>query len=682
MKIHLVRKNSFLLLFLLTCTLSFGQLRETRLLNSNWNFVYGYEVLKTAGKLVQLPHTWNADDALTGNLAYYRGQASYQKNLFIDKQWQGKRLFLKFDGVNTVANVFINGKHIGEHRGGYTAFVFEITDRVNYGEENALMVRVSNALQLDIMPLVGDFNFYGGIYRDVNLIITDKSCISLQDYASSGVYLQQKAVSRELAQVDVRVLVNNGHTSYETYMVRIEVKDGSKTILTQQAGVQVKAGNTSAVRIPFTIKNPRLWNGRKDPFMYSTVVNLYHNGKLVDKVDQPLGLRFFSVDANKGFFLNGEHLQLRGVCRHQDRSEKGNALHPEDHGQDVAIMMEMGANAVRLSHYPQAPYMYDLLDKHGFVTWSEIPFVGPGGYRDQGYVNQPSFRENGKQQLVEMIRQNYNRPSVFFWGLYNELKDDEESPLDYIHELDALAKAEDPTRVTVAASFIDQTEMNAVTDLIGWNKYFGWYGGTPAEIGRWADRIHAQSPEFKISVSEYGAGASIYHHQDKLEPAVPVSYWHPEAWQAHYHEENWKAINERPYIWGSFIWNLFDFGAVHRTEGDRDGRNDKGLVTFDRNVKKDAWWFYKASWNKEEPVLYIANRRFVNRTNANTFVRVYSNLETVELFVNGISLGIKAVKDAIVNWDGITLQQGENRIEVRSSKGKTALTDSCIWRLE
>ena len=660
----------------------FSQKRESISLNNNWNFVYGYEVSTTAGKLVQIPHTWNADDALTGNKAYYRGQASYQKKMIFDKNWEGKRLFLKFDGVNTIANLFINGKHIGEHRGGYSAFVFEITDRVILGEENSIQVRVSNAIQLDVMPLVGDFDFYGGIYRDVNLIITEKSCISLQDYASSGVYLEQKKVTKESAEVNAKVLINNGNSSTTSYDVKVDILDGLKTVLSQQSTITVAANSTSQVLQPFNFTKPHLWNGRKDPFMYKAVVTLYQNGKAIDKVEQPLGLRFYNVDANKGFFLNGEHLQLRGVCRHQDYAEKGNALLAQDHENDIAIMKEMGANAIRLSHYPQAPYFYDLLDKNGFVTWSEIPFVGPGGYRDQGYVNQLSFRDNGKLQLIEMIRQNYNRPGVCFWGLFNELKIDEENPVDYIKELDALAKAEDPTRLTTAATCFDDIDINEVTDLIAWNKYFGWYGGDPKQIGVWCDATHAKHPNSKIALSEYGAGASIFHHQDELVPTKPGSYWHPEAWQAIYHEENWKAINARPYIWGSFIWNLFDFAAAHRTEGDRAGRNDKGLVTFDRATKKDAWWFYKATWNKEQPVLYITNRRFVNRTNATTWVKVYSNLVEVELLINGTSLGKKKVVDAIVQWDNVTLAKGENTISVKSGKGKNTLADSCVWILE
>jgi len=671
-----------LLFLLLITTISFSQTRESYLLNKDWLFVYGYEVSPNAGKLVQLPHTWNNDDALTGNKNYYRGQASYQKKIFFDKKWDGKRLFLKFDGVNTITNVFINGKHVGEHRGGYTAFVFEITNKVKLGEENTLQVRVSNALQLDVMPLVGDFVFYGGIYRDVNLIVTEKSCISLQDYASSGVYLEQVKVTKNMAEVVAKVMVNNGNSSSENFEVKVDVVDGTKTIITRKSHMNITGNSQIAVVLPITLNMPHLWNGRKDPFMYKTVVSLFQNGNLIDQIDQPLGLRFYSVDSNKGFFLNGEHLQLKGVCRHQDRSEQGNALLPQDHDEDMTIMKEIGANAVRLSHYPQAQYFCDLLDRNGFVAWSEIPFVGPGGYRDQGFVNQPSFCENGKQQLIELIRQNFNHPSICFWGLFNELKVDEDSPIDYVKELNKLAKDEDPTRITTAASFLDKADLNEVTELIGWNKYFGWYGGEPNQLGKWADEIHSQSPNLKIAISEYGAGASIFQHQDELVQSNPSSFWHPEAWQAFYHEENWKAINARPYLWGSFVWNIFDFAAAHRTEGDCIGRNDKGLVTFNRKTKKDAWWFYKATWNLNDPVLYITNRRFVNRTKASTVVKVYSNLEQIELFVNGIFLGKRKVENAIVQWDNVTLVKGNNSIEVKSVKADSVFSDKCVWVLE
>lgn len=661
--------------------LSYGQSREQHLLNNNWNFSFGYETKPDLWTRVEIPHTWNKEDALNGKVDYYRGQATYEKVLFVDKAWEGKRLFLKFDGVNTVCNVFINDKHIGEHRGGYTAFIFEITDKVNFGADNKIRVRVSNALQLDVMPLVGDFNFYGGIYRDVHLIVTDKSCISPLDFASSGVYLTQSSISKEKAVVDAKVLISNGTIKTNNYVVQIDVKDGSKTVCTQTAQVKAEPEKQTEISLPIKFSNPHLWNGIKDPFIYTAVISLKQGDKVIDVVEQPLGLRYYTIDPDKGFFLNGEHLQLRGVCRHQDRSEVGNALYPENQEEDIALMLEMGVNAIRLSHYPNAPYFYDLLDKSGIVTWSEIPFVGPGGYRDQGFVDQPSFRENGKNQLLEMIRQNYNHPGVCFWGLFNELKVNGDNPVEYLKELNAIAHKEDPSRRTTAATFIDG-EITGITDLICWNKYYGWYGGDAKEIGKWADETHQKSPTMRIGISEYGAGASIYHHEQDLKKPNPSGYWHPEAWQAYYHEENWKQINERPYLWGTFIWNMFDFGAAHRTEGDRPGRNDKGLVTIDRKVKKDAFWFYKANWNKNEPVLYIANKRFVNRIRETTNIKVYSNFPEVELFVNGFSQGKRKGDYAIFNWDTISLIKGKNKIEVKANNGNKVETDYCIWNVE
>lgn len=674
--------NRFLLILVSVVMFSItATSRDTLSLNNDWKFVYGFEVKKNVWRRVDLPHTYNREDALFGKLDYYRGQTTYLKKLNIPESYKGKRLFIKFYGVNTVSNVFVNDKHVGEHRGGYTAFVYEITDRVNYGKDNTIRVRVSNALQLDIMPLVGDFNFYGGIYRNVDLIVTEKSNISLTDYASSGVYHTQSNVSEKLADVSTKILISNGDDVKNKYSVKLRITDGNSNVIEKTKKLKLKAGENSNVTIDYSIKNPHLWDGVNDPFIYKTEVTLLKDGKIIDKVTQPLGLRYFRVDANTGFYLNGKRMKLKGVCRHQDRSEYANALLPKHHEEDMEIIQEMGANSIRLSHYPHDPYFYDLLDKNGIVTWSEIPFIGPGGYRDKGFVDQPSFRKNGKQQLVEMIRQNYNRPGICFWGLFNELKMTGDNPVEYVRELDALAKQEDPSRITTAASFRDG-EINTLTDLICWNKYYGWYGGTPAEMGKWADKKHAERPEFKIGVSEYGAGGSIYHHEDKLRKTNPGAYWHPEAWQAYYHEENWRAIECRDFMWGSYIWNLFDFGAVHRTEGDTKGRNDKGIVTFDRKTKKDAWWFYKANWRDDVPVLYIANRRNTERKAAKTNIKVYSNSKKVELFVNGVSKGEYRGDLSIFTWKKIVLKKGLNKIEVRSEfKGKT-VTDSCEWRLK
>lgn len=675
-------RRTFTVLFAAAFSMQVLAQREDKLINQDWSFRFSHQVNASAARRVDLPHTWNAQDALGGKHDYKRGIGNYTKKIFIRPEWQGKRLFLRFEGANCVSNVFVNGKHIGEHRGGYGAFVFEITDKVEYGKENTLLVRVNNGEQLDVMPLVGDFNFYGGIYRDVHLLLTDNLCISPLDYASSGVYLIQQQVTDKQATICARVNLSNGTGELRKVVLRLQVNDGKKTVYeTEKEVSMIPHTDVQVEDIGFILKNPRLWNGMQDPFMYQAVLTLIKDGKELDKVEQPLGLRYYVTDPDKGFFLNGKHLPLHGVCRHQEKAEVGNALCPVHHEEDTRIMLDMGVNAVRLAHYPQATYMYDLMDKHGIVTWAEIPFVGPGGYADKGFVDQPSFRENGKEQLKEMIRQHYNHPSICFWGLFNELKEQGDNPVEYIKELNAIAHQEDPTRPTTSASN-QEGALNFITDHMAWNRYDGWYGATPATLATWLDATHKNHPEMKIAISEYGAGASIYHQQDSLVQTVPGSWWHPENWQTEYHIQNWKIINERPYVWASFVWNMFDFGAAHRTEGDRLGINDKGLVTHDRKIKKDAYYFYRANWNPE-PMIYIAGRRNVNRVKPLVDVQVFSNVEEVILIVNDCQCGkMKPDSLKVCLFKDVPLRKGRNEIEVRANDSKKQLIDRCAWILQ
>lgn len=667
-------------LFMLYGMSMFAQ-RQDILLNNDWNFRFSHQVQKGTEVRVDLPHTWNAQDALSGKIDYKRGIGNYEKNLFIRSEWKGKRLFIRFEGVNNIADVFVNRRHIGEHRGGYGAFIFEITGKVEYGKENSILVRVNNGEQLDIMPLVGDFNFYGGIYRDVHLLITDETCISPLNYASPGVRLIQDSVSHKYAKVRAVVDLSNGDSGNREVELNVRLLDGQRVVKEGTKKVNLSGNAAMQQEFTFEIDQPHLWNGRQDPFLYQAEVTLSRNGQMVDRVTQPLGLRFYRIDPDKGFFLNGKHLPLQGVCRHQDRSEVGNALRPQHHEEDAALMLEMGVNAVRLAHYPQATYFYDLMDKNGIIVWAEIPFVGLGGYNDKGFVDLPAFRANGKEQLKELIRQHYNHPSICVWGLFNELTELGDNPVEYIKELNVLAHQEDPTRLTTSASN-QMGDLNFITDAIAWNRYDGWYGGTPADLGKWLDRMHKDHPEICIAISEYGAGASIYHQQDSLVKTVPTSWWHPENWQTYYHIENWKTISSRPYVWGSFVWNMFDFGAAHRTEGDRPGINDKGLVTFDRKVRKDAFYFYKANWNGEEPMLYLTGKRNTARTQRLQTIIAFTNQSGAELFVNGKSYG-KATPDsyAILEWKNVELQPGENEIKVVSTNKKLPLSDSFHCRL-
>ena len=649
--------------------------RQVVSLDEDWQFRFSHSVEKGVYDRVDLPHTWNAGDALSGKPDYKRGIGNYRKTITVPDDWKGKRVFIRFEGVNNVADMFVNGCHAGRHKGGYGAFTFDLTDGLRYGAENTFLVRVSNAENLEIMPLVGDFNFYGGIYRNVSLIVAEPVHISMRDYGSSGVRLVQKSVSRESAQVDAVVQLSNDSGSGAEAELRVRLLDGEKEVLASSSAVSLPAGESSH-SIGFSLENPHLWNGKEDPFLYTAEVSLWQDGRMIDRVEQPLGLRYYSIDPEKGFFLNGRHLQLRGVCRRQDRAEVGNALRPWHHDEDAAIMAEMGVNAVRLAHYPQSSYFYDLMDRYGFIVWAEIPFIGPGGYSDEGFVDIEAFRENGKEQLREMIRQHYNHPSICLWGIFNELSMRGDSPVPYIEELDAIAHEEDPTRPTTSASNIDG-ELNFVTDAIAWNRYDGWYGGTPADLGKWLDRTHEEHPELCIAISEYGAGASIYHQQDTVVKSVPVSWWHPENWQTQYHIENWRELSSRPFVWGSFVWNMFDFGAAHRHEGDRPGINDKGLVTFDRKVRKDAFYFYQANWRDDIPVLYLADRRCTERVRKVQTFRAFTNFPEAELFVNGRSCG-KAGADSlrVVTWENVELSPGRNEIKVVAGGRKNTVEDS------
>lgn len=652
-------------------------------LNSDWKFRFAHQVSGPPQR-VELPHTWNTTDALSGDAAYYRGTGIYEKSISLPDKPEGARVYIRFGGVNHTATIFIDSRYVGKHEGGYGAFTFDITDYLTPDTDHTLTVKANNALDLSIMPLVGDFNMYGGIYRGVDLIVAPPLHISTEDYASPGVYIHQREVSHTEAYVDVDVLIRNASSRESDGVMRVAVlKDGH-----QVAGVTRSVSLAPDTTEIFSAKSlhivhPRLWNGREDPYMYTVVAEvLSEEGEVMDRVEQPLGLRYFSIDAERGFMLNGKPLRLHGVCRHQDRAERGNALLPAHHREDADIIEEMGANAVRLAHYPQAKEFYDLMDEKGIIVWAEIPFIGPGGYYDRGYNAIPEFEENGERQLREMIRQHYNHPSICMWGLFNELKTHGDNPLRYVRKLNETAHQEDPYRPTTAASFLDASDsINSVTDLIAWNKYFGWYDGQPSDMGRWLNRTHAAFPNYKIGISEYGAGASVYHQQDSVKRGSPAGWWHPENYQTFYHMENWKAIAERPFVWGSFVWNMFDFGAAHRTEGDRPGINDKGLVTFDRKIKKDAFYFYKANWNKSDPFVYIADRRNDRRESPATTVTIFTNQPEAELIVNGKSYGIHRADDyATITINDVRLAPGRNTVEARCP-ANPLITDSVTWTL-
>jgi len=649
-------------------------------LNDGWTFEGRGVDGRVTRQPVTLPHTWNAEDAGQG-LDYVRGTGKYTKTIVAPADWRGRRVFIRFEGANTVADVSVNGTRVGQHRGGYSAFAFEITPFLVFDRENAVTVDVDNSLQPDVPPLGGDFNIYGGLHRPAQLIVTGPLCVDPLDFASPGVYLKQREVSVERASVEAVTLVSNAGAPSPA-SVQVSILDASGAVVAESVtDAQAVTGRTPVSTL-VSLSKPRLWNGRADPYLYRARVRVQVGQAIVDEVEQPLGLRTFRVDPERGLFLNGTHVKANGVSLHQDWSGKGSALSEADHDRDLGLILEVGANAVRLAHYQHGDYVYRLCDRGGLLAWTEIPLVGSLG---QGVAHTPEFTANARQQLTELIRQHFNNPSVLFWGISNELSagSDDTRPDGLLKELNALAHAEDPTRLTTQASLalygVTQS-LNQITDTIAFNEYFGWYAGKPTDLGPWADTQRTADARRAIAVSEYGAGASIDQHAAQPRRPFPMFHpWHPEEYQLEVHEQNWRSIAERPFIWGSFVWNMFDFGSNFRREGSIDAINDKGLVTYDRAVRKDAFYFYKANWNPE-PMLHLTSKRYVIRGEGTTPVKVYSNLASVTLTVNGASLGAEtpdAYRTAV--WTGVRLKKGNNVIEVTGSdtSGRT-LRDSAV----
>ena len=640
--------------------------REVINFNNNWRFTTGWEVQREKSININLPHTYNLD-ALAGKKDYYRGAASYVKMFDVPKNWiQNKQVYLKCKGVNHTATLFVNSKYIESHKGGYTAFTVDITPFLTEGR-NSIWIRTTNALDLSVAPLVGDFNFYGGIYRDVELIVTPKTNIAPNYWGSNGVFISTPEVNRQKAQVEIKAIINSSKQT--TAKVEFTIHDALNNVIgTHTEKYKLEPYTNRQATASFTIQSPILWQATENPYLYTTMVKISDEdsekeNQQPDSVIQHFALRYFEVNSDNQFLLNGIPTQIKGVCKHQDFAGLGNAIHKQNHNEDMRWVKEIGANAVRLSYYPFDPYFIELCDKEGVMVWSEIPLIGPGGYRDKGFVASNEFRENSITQLKEMIRQLYNHPSIMWWGLFNELTQRGDDPVNLIKELNYIAKEEDPQRLTVAASNQDGA-LNFVTDLIGFNQYIGWHSGEPGDIEAWGERLHKEWPHLKVGISEYGAGASIYQHQDSISLSpVPNSYFHPEGYQSYYHEKYWRNIDKTKYFWGTFIWNLFDFGAAHRTEGDTPGINDKGLVTFDRKTAKDAFYFYKANWNKEIPFVYIVGSKRDQRIAKPSEFKIYSSCEEIKLIVNGIAYGnVQNDGYGTFIWKNIPIKKGENTV--------------------
>jgi hypothetical protein len=821
------------MLILAICSLAFGQeflQHRNHFVIDKWKFYKGESSsAENAGEIdnagwqdITVPHTWNATDVLTDGPRYYQGVGWYRTNFNLHRDGNNKRFFIRFEGVSLVTDVFINGRYLGNHKGGYSAFIFEITPFVKNDAVNFLSVKVNNITQMDVAPSGTHlYPIFGGIYRPVTVFSTDETCISPLDYASSGIYIHPKKTSREYAEIDVETLIDydsppfsiskslellppkgmKGIGLYGEYFSNAEFKgtpthtrideeinfqfgskspyedmaadnfsiiwtgrfipektgrykfliksddgtrlyiDGKKVIdnwgnhapVERSCIVDLKANQGKTVRIEFNeigggasvefrwmfipqlkktrdaiisltmhdsegtvvtqseknisirnhqknsitqhlkILNPHLWDAKRNPYLYSLNVKLKDlKGNTLDELMQPIGLRYFKVDQDSGLILNGKPYDLYGVCRHQEWQGLGPALTDSEHIKDFEIIKEIGATGIRFAHYQQADIMYRLCDENGLIAWAEIP--NTPSYRQ----NLPPYLHNCRDQLTELIKQNYNHPAILFWGLYNEI----DIPKEDVAVLHKTAKQLDPNRLTTAADYAQPNERHYIPDVSAWNWYFGWYYGNFGDYIPWYENLHLEHPKISAGLSEYGAEACISQQQENPDRPDPVGKFFPEQYQREYHEEVWKRIKDRRDIWCKFIWNMFDFSWTNVNRGDKPYKNYKGLVTHDRKVKKDTFYFYKANWSNE-PVLYIASRRNIGRKDSNVSVEVYTNIGEVELSVNGNLISKKKMDSEIhkIKWEQVGLKSGKNQIKVASLKDGKTFTDECEWNL-
>lgn len=658
--------------------------RETELLNDGWRFQAGDPTNAQAAGFddrgwssLSVPHCWGWEEAQQGE-KYQRGPGWYRRALNPGQPAEGKRYFVRFEAAGSMAEVYLNGNLLGEHRGAFGAFCFEITKEMSATGTNLLAVRVSNAPDPDIAPLSGDFPVYGGLYRPAHLIVTGAENFDLTDHGSPGAAWLQTSVTEKQATLDVNAEISNGTQQKQprTLIARV-LDDRGNEVAAVTNEIFLSPSATEPFHLQVVVNQPHLWNGRLDPYLYRAIVELRSPAGVVDSVEQPLGLRFYSVDPDQGFFLNGQPYHLHGVNRHQERPDKGWAITEADMDEDLALIQEIGATVVRCCHYQHSDYFYSLCDRAGILVWAEIPQVDRIGA-------DPKFEENSQSQLRDLIRQNLNHPAIFTWSLFNELRPKNPDPHRELQDLAIVAHGEDPTRPVIGATCTpDLPEMNKLPDLLGWNVYYGWYSdwGPLSEFDSMRATYRHTSRAGGYCVSEYGAGANVTQHEDNPRKPKNDGPWHPEEYQAIYHEAAWPQLQAAPYIWGTFVWNMFDFTSFWRHEGGVPGRNDKGLVTADRKVKKDAFYYYKANWSAE-PTLYLTSRRFTERTNAVTSVKVYANTASAELFINGASQGVRqAGAYHVIVWPGRTLVPGKNQIEVQAVRAGQTLRDACEWTL-
>jgi beta-galactosidase len=635
----------------------------------------------TGWEQVSIPHTWNAVDGLDTTAGYYRGVGWYRRVIVAPAAPVARSFFVEFDGVNATAEVYLDGRAVGRHAGGYSRFRVPLAGLVP-GQPAVLAVRVDNGKSPDVAPLSTDWTEFGGIYRGVRLLAVNPDHVDLLDDGGPGVYLRVRDPGRtatiETATVDVETKLRNDSGTTRRVRAVTVLRDASGHPVAVSPGRPVTLTGSATVRQTLTIEHPHRWRGLADPYLYSAQVRLVDadTRALLDTVTQPLGIRTVAVDPQRGFLLNGAPYRLYGVDMHQAREPRGSAVTRADLDQDLDFVKEIGATSVRLVHYQHAPYVYERADRDGLVLWTEIPFMHLAS-------DTAGFATNVHQQLRELVKQNFNHPSVAFWSIGNEptfKPGPDPNPL--LVQLDDEVRALDPSRIDAYATccVADDDVSVSHTTATGYHRYEGWYFGTSDWFGPWADQNHAAQPGKAFAVTEYGAGASINLHAANPQPSqTPYLDPHTEEYQAIVHEQHWRQIAARPYLFASWAYVLFDVPSDGREDGDRPGVNDKGLVTQDRKVRKDAFYFYKANWSRN-PTLHITSRRFTTRTDPVTDIKVYANTGPVTLFLNGIRVGTLPPDDLhTAVWHGVRLAPGENTVVAVSGSAGTQIRDVVHW---
>lgn len=678
----------FYLFFSIICFLSVtlpSSARKVTGFNEGWEFKKGpfsqeptKTILQWADKWekVNLPHTWNAKDMQTQAASFYEGPAYYRKRHLFPESLQGKRVFLRFEGVGSCTEVYINGYLAGTHKGAYSAFVIEISGQIKYGQENEIIVKADNMARPDVIPVNHNlFGVYGGIYRPVWLVITEPCNITVTDHASPGIYITQKNVSKKSAGISIKVKLDNATLAPVPLTLENTIYDREGRLVKKHSQTfELTPQGMQSYVSEFKLNNPHLWQGRKDPYLYKVVARLLQNGHVIDEVVQPLGIRKYEIIAGKGFFLNGKQYPMYGVTRHQDWWGLGSALTNREHDSDLAAIMDVGATTVRFAHYQQSDYIYSKCDSLGLVIWAEIPFV-----------NRVSGQEwdNAHQQMRELIRQSFNHPSIYIWGMHNEVYHPHGYTAALTQSLHDLCKTEDPDRYTVAVNGYGHAEhpVNQNTDVQGMNRYFGWYEKKIQDIKPWIKELEEKYPWQKLMLTEYGADANIEHQTEYLGDALNWGKpFYPETFQTKTHEYQWGIIAEHPYIIASYLWNMFDFAVPMWERGGIPARNLKGLITFDRKIKKDSYFWYKANWS-EDPVLYLTQRRNTDREKKETSVTVYSNIGTPKVYLNGKELtGLrKGYTNVHYIFDKVILSTGKNTLKAIVSYQGKEYTDEIEW---